>query len=80
MNRKLHNSLMAMLASCTLLVVGLLAAVPARQSLEPQPMTVIADATSVDNASVAAAQPPLRKSHARGQTVQMPFFSFVPRG
>jgi hypothetical protein len=81
MNRKLHNSLMAVVASSALLVFGLLAAVPAQQSLVPHSMVVIADATPVESASLDdGAEAPRRKSHARGQTVQMPFFSFVPRG
>lgn len=81
MNRKLHNSLMAVVSSSALLVFGLLAAVPAQQSLAPQSMIVVADASTVDDASLDdGAQAPRRKSHARGQTVQMPFFSFVPRG
>ena len=45
MNRKLHNSLMAVVASSALLVFGLLAAVPAEQSLAPHSMIVIADAS-----------------------------------
>ncbi len=81
MNRKLHNSLMAVVASSALLVFGLLAAVPAEQSLAPHSMIVIADASTVDSASPDdGVESPRRKSHARGQTVQMPFFSFVPRG
>ena len=79
MNRKLHNSLMAVVSSSALLVVGLLAAVPAQQSLAPHSVIVIADATPVDGASLDDDEAPRRKSHARGQTVQMPFFSFVPR-
>ena len=36
---------------------------------------------AVDSASLDdGVEAPRRKSHARGQTVQMPFFSFVPRG
>ena len=81
MNRKLHNSLMAVVASSALLVFGLLAAVPAEQSLAPHTMIVIADASTVDSASLDdGVEAPRRKSHARGQPVQMPFFSFVPRG
>ena len=46
MNRKLHNSLMAVVSSSALLVVGLLAAVPAQQSLLPHPMSVVVIALS----------------------------------
>ena len=87
MNRKLHNSLMAVVASSALLVVGLLAAVPAQQSLLPHPMSVvvIADATNDDadalrDPAEGTVDAPRRHSRARGQSVQMPFFSFVPRG
>ena len=86
MNRKLHNSLMAVVSSSALLVVGLLAAVPAQQSLVPQPMIALAiaeaapaDATLVDEAD-STTEAPRRQAPFRGQSVQMPFFSFVPRG
>ena len=81
MNRKLHNSLMAVVSSSALLVVGLLAAAPAQQSLLPRPTTVvvIADAATND-ATEAGVDAPRRHSRTRGQSVQMPFFSFVPRG
>ena len=86
MNRKLHNSLMAVVASSALLVVGLLAAVPAQQSLVPQPMIAlaIADSAPADGTLVGEAdsttEAPRRQARFRGQSVQMPFFSFVPRG
>lgn len=86
MNRKLHNSLMAVVSSSALLVVGLLAAVPAQQSLVPQPMIALAiaeaapaDGTLVDEAN-STTEAPRRQARFRGQSVQMPFFSFVPRG
>lgn len=85
MNRKLHNSLMAVVSSSALLVVGLLAAVPAQQSLVPQPMIAIAEAAATDGTPLADqtegnADAPRRQARSRGQSVQMPFFSFVPRG
>ncbi|HSD17180.1 MAG TPA: hypothetical protein VLC71_07995 [Thermomonas sp.] len=88
MNRKLHNSLMAVVSSSALLVVGLLAAVPAQQSLAPPPTTVvvIAEAATDDDAGAmrdpadATTEAPRRHARSRGQSVQMPFFSFVPRG
>ena len=86
MNRKLHNSLMAVVSSSALLVVGLLAAVPAQQSLVPQPMVALAiaeaapaDSTLGDGAD-STTEAPRRQARFRGQSVQMPFFSFVPRG
>ena len=86
MNRKLHNSLMAVVSSSALLVVGLLAAVPAQQSLVPQPMIALAiaeaapaDDTLGDEAD-STTEAPRRQARFRGQSVQMPFFSFVPRG
>ena len=86
MNRKLHNSLMAVVSSSALLVVGLLAAVPAQQSLVPQPMIALAIAEAapagdplVDEAD-GNTPAPHRQARFRGQSVQMPFFSFVPRG
>ena len=87
MNRKLHNSLMAVVSSSALLVVGLLAAVPAQQSLVPQPMIALAiveaapaDGSPLVDQTEGNAETPRRQSRTRGQSVQMPFFSFVPRG
>lgn len=84
MNRKLHNSLMAVVSSSALLVVGLLAAVPAQQSLAPQTMISIAEAAPAEGAALVdnsqgTTQVPRRQARSRGQSVQMPFFSFVPR-
>ena len=83
MNRKLHNSLKAVVASSALLVVGLLAAVPAQQSLVPQSMIAIVEAAPADASplveSEGTTEAPRRQSRSRGQSVQMPFFSFVPR-
>jgi hypothetical protein len=86
MNRKLHNSLMAVVASSALLVVGLLAAVPAQQSLVPQSMIAlaVAEAAQADGPPLVdevdgTTEAPRRQSRSRGQSVQMPFFSFVPR-
>lgn len=87
MNRKLHNSLMAVVSSSALLVVGLLAAVPAQQSLVPPPANVVVIADAATNDADALRDPaestieaPRRQARFRGQSVQMPFFSFVPRG
>ena len=87
MNRKLHNSLMAVVSSSALLVVGLLAAVPAQQSLVPHPMIALAvaeaapaDVTPRIDEADSSTEAPRRQARFRGQSVQMPFFSFVPRG
>lgn len=84
MNRKLHNSLMAVVSSSALLVVGLLAAVPAQQSLVPQHMIAIVEAAPADasilvDKAQGTTEAPRRQPRSRGQSVQMPFFSFVPR-
>jgi len=85
MNRKLHNSLMAVISSSALLVVGLLAAVPAQQSLAPQAIEIRiveaapADATPLVDSADSTTEAPRRQARFRGQSVQMPFFSFVPR-
>lgn len=87
MNRKLHNSLIAVVCSSALLVAGLLGAVPTPQSLVPQPMIALAIAEAapadgpplVDQAD-GTAEAPHRRARFRGQSVRMPFFSFVPRG
>ena len=83
MNRKLHNSLTAVVASSALLLVGLISAVPSGHSLASEAL-VVADAASNDDAMPDAAdgtvEAPRRHARSRGQTVQMPFFSFVPRG
>lgn len=91
MNRKLHNSLMAVIASSSLLTLGLIAGSPVMQSPN-HPVTQSANA-SVDDVAVlqddangnrpspaAAGRGPARAVRGNRQTVSMPFFSFVPRG
>ena len=90
MNRKLHNTVMAMLASSCLLVLGLLTASPL---VAPSPATLDAATAvaaldageSLGNAiytEVESAKPSPRRHvrRARQQSVAMPFFSFAPRG
>lgn len=87
MTRKLHNTLMAALASSSLLVVGLIVSSP----LEPDMTPVIganvfasidaqAEATpdAVEQAVVEPIQQTRNVRHRR-QTLAMPFFSFAPR-
>lgn len=81
MNRKLHNSLMAALASSALFVIALLASTPATPSA---PASLAQDAPLQDTA-LAGLAPALDAPPARGaartprQSVRMPFFSFSPR-
>lgn len=88
MNRKLHNSLMAVMASSTLFLVGLLVVGPGPSSLQPMPpMTAVAaldvDAVDADGGSdevADTAAPARHQARARYQSVRMPFYSFAPRG
>lgn len=87
MNRKLHNTVMAMIASSSLFVLGLLTASPA---LSPAPASAVAAsfdadetvaAEAVDNeADQVEASPRRQIRRPRQQSVAMPFFSFAPRG
>ncbi len=87
MNRKLHNTTMALIASSSLFVLGLLAATPA---LSPAPASVVAASFDADEAIAAEAvesdaeatptAPRRQARNARRQSVAMPFFSFAPRG
>ena len=71
MNRKLHNTVMAMIASSSLFVLGLLTAGPA----SPAEGVASQDRTGK---VVATPRRHLRRTHR--QSVAMPFFSFAPRG
>ena len=83
MNRKLHNSLVAIAASAALLVVGLLAATPIPPAL-PAAGDVVAAVDQADtdatHAEDASEQRVIGKTRHRGQSMRMPFFSFAPRG
>ena len=87
MIRKLHNTLIGLVASSCLLLVGLLMAVPATPGSAPVGITpsladldaaepVLADAQP----QADAATPPARHARRGRQSVAMPFFSFAPRG
>jgi hypothetical protein len=90
MNRKLHNTVMAMIASSSLFVLGLLTASPVVPAFAPPtPSTAVAsldagdvpaaDAVS-DDVEPAAPAPRRHARRGRQQSVAMPFFSFAPRG
>lgn len=88
MNRKLHNTVMAMIASSSMFVLGLLTASPVVPSLA-HGETVVAslDAGEVpaaeavdDRAEPVQAAPRRHARRGRQQSVAMPFFSFAPRG
>ena len=89
MNRKLHNTVMALIASSSLFVLGLLTSTPALPGLAtaPAPATastfdadqaVAAEATAAEGDVKAAPRRHPRRSNR--QSVAMPFFSFAPRG
>ena len=91
MSRKLHNTLMAVIASSSLLTLGLIAGAPVVPSLQAAVAPAVVDnlnqVPATPDAALAddapAATPP--RAHARAvrgnrQSVSMPFFSFVPRG
>ena len=87
MNRKLHNTVMALIASSSLFVLGLLTASPA---LSPVPAHAVATTFDADQAVAAEvvnhdakaeqASPRRQVRRPRQQSVAMPFFSFAPRG
>ena len=83
MNRKLHNSLMGIVASCCMLVLGLIAAVPATPALDAGVGALAgieATQDTIEQATRAdAATPPPRARRGRS-SLAMPFFSFAPRG
>ena len=87
MNRKLHNTVMALIASSSLFVLGLLTSTPAIPSLAPAHATATA-AFDADNAvaveavdgGVERAEAPRRHARRTRQSIAMPFFSFAPRG
>ena len=90
MNRKLHNTTMAMIASSSLFVLGLLTSTPAIPVLAPAPATAAAASFDADHAMAAEAvdqsveqteaTPRRHVRRGRQQSVAMPFFSFAPRG
>ncbi len=90
MNRKLHNTVMAMIASSSLFVLGLLTASPAVPALATTPPSAAIASLDADKARAsdaldgkadqAEASPRRQLRRPRQQSVAMPFFSFAPRG
>ncbi len=91
MNRKLHNTLMAIIASSSLLTLGLIAGTPIMPSLQaivgPSSVATLYEVPAVletkPEGGEPASTPPRGQTRVvRGnrQSVSMPFFSFVPRG
>ena len=87
MTRKLHNTLMAIIASSSLLIVGIIASSPAAPELDTA-STASVHASSdtpaelvagvIDLVEAAPIQQPRAARH-RQQSLAMPFFSFAPR-
>ena len=87
MTRKLHNTLMAAIASSSLLVVGTIASSPVGLELGTTSTASMLDsinthvemtANAIDQAEVA----PIKQASAvrhRRQSLAMPFYSFAPR-
>ena len=87
MTRKLHNTLMAIIASSSLLIVGIIASSPAAPELDTAstasviasidtPVELVAGVIDLTEAA------PIQKSRTarhRQQSLAMPFFSFAPR-
>ena len=91
MNRKLHNTLMAIIASSSLLTLGLIAGAPVMPSLhdgvDQTAITAIDEVTAPPDATIGDGEPAtttprssVRAVRGNRQSVSMPFFSFVPRG
>jgi hypothetical protein len=86
MNRKFHNSLMALVASSGLLAVTLMAASPVPASLAGADGTMVAGLEASleadrDPVNIGSGERPMPRALRRGrQSVAMPFFSFAPRG
>lgn len=93
MNRKLHNTLTALLASSSLLVLGLVAGRPVATTPSPTTPAIASIAAIEEQAAADAAtdavdagkrtEPSASQRHGlRGKrhSVAMPFFSFTPRG
>ena len=87
MTRKLHNTLMATLASSTLLVAGIIASSPvAPESGETSTTSVLVSldaqgemaANSINKTEAAPIQQARAVRHRR-QSLAMPFYSFAPR-
>lgn len=87
MTRKLHNTLMAVITSSSLLVAGILASAPAAPEFVmtgTTPALVSLDTQVQSTANViekteAASTGQARAVKHRRQSLAMPFFSFAPR-
>ncbi len=87
MTRKLHNTLMAMIASSCLLAVGIIAGSPVAPEMNAASSTSMYASieTQADIAADAIVQadavpmPKVRAVQHRRQSLAMPFFSFAPR-
>ena len=87
MNRKLHNTVMALIASTSLFVLGLLSSHPALPHLPDAEIAAAAfeaeTAVAAETADDGLESPAPRRQTRRGgrhASVAMPFFSFAPRG
>lgn len=87
MTRKLHNTLMATIASSGLLVVGLIASTPVAPELDASTATAVMESVdsqaemasnTVDQLRTSSPQLVRYTRHSR-QSLAMPFFSFAPR-
>ena len=91
MTRKLHNTLMALVASSSLLTLSLITGTPVAPSmhevaaqasiarLDDAPV-VHRGSTENGNAASAPAHGQPKSSRVRRQSLALPFFSFAPRG
>ncbi len=88
MTRKLHNTLMATIASSSLLVAGMIASSPVAPEFgttSPANVLVSLDAQvdmaadAIEQTTEAAPMQPTRAVRHRRQSLAMPFYSFAPR-
>jgi hypothetical protein len=86
MTRKLHNTLMAVITSSSLLVVGLVASSPITSHDTTDTASVLAAIDAGEQVALGAiddAEPapnrPVRAARHNRQSPAMPFFSFAPR-
>ena len=87
MNRKLHNSMLALMSSSALLLVAMLAGSPGtlpadRESTTGDSVVLATTSAAVATATTTATTPVVSQHSQRGQnrrtfqSVRMPFFSF----
>ena len=87
MTRKLHNTLMAALASSSLLIVGLSVSSPLAPDMTPVISgnvfaSIDAQTEATTDAVEQAVAEPIQQTRSvrhRRQSLAMPFFSFAPR-